>query len=299
MTLAEILEIPISPFEEVVAYETLWAINGMTEKKLTDLFKVSSSALPSEVLKSQFGLIPDISLINLKRDVEKFVTPKLKDVAACIYGSYQYPENLRRAEHPIELFYYKGNLDLLSQKAISIVGARKASEKGIRRAQKLAAGLVEAGYSIVSGLAKGIDKAAHDSAIASKGNTIAVIGTPIDEYYPKDHKPLQDYIAKNYLLISQVPFYRYKNENFLNHKLYFPRRNATMAAISEATIIVEASDTSGSLTQARACLSHQKKKLFILDSCFLNKDIKWPESYLKKGAIRVSSLEDILMHLNG
>ena len=290
------LENSINPFNEAVSYETLWAIDGMTEKKLSELFK-NSNGLPSEVLNSFMGLVPNPEIVQLKNDVSTYLLKKLQSVAVCVNSTIQYPEQLRRAEHPIELFYYKGNLDLLSLRSLSIVGAREASEEGIRRAKKLSSGLVEAGFCIVSGLAKGIDKAAHDAAIASKGKTIGVIGTPIDKYYPKEHQPLQDYIARNHLLVSQVPFYRYQHENFHNHKFYFPRRNSTMAAISEATIIVEASDTSGSLTQARACLEHQKKKLFILESCFQRKDIKWPHTYEKRGAIRVRDIKDILDNL--
>src|ERR1019366_8913989 len=108
----------------------------------------------------------------------------------------------------------------------------------------------------------------------------------IDEYYPKENRDLQDLIAKSHLLVSQVPFYRYATEPFRSRRNYFPQRNETMSALSEATIIVEASDTSGTLTQARAALE-QKRKLFILDSCFERPDITWPRRFEARGAIRV------------
>ncbi|MCZ0932026.1 MAG: DNA-processing protein DprA [Oligoflexia bacterium] len=126
--------------------------------------------------------------------------------------------------------------------------------------------------------------------------TIGVIGTPINDYYPEENKELQDEIAENFLLISQVPFYKYATELFPHRKFHFPRRNKIMASISEATVIVEAGDTSGSLIQVRECFN-QGKKLFILDSCFQNPKIKWPAKHEEKGAIRVKSTKDILKFL--
>lgn len=285
----------VNPFEEAIAYETLWAIDGMTEKKLAEKFQ-GSFKLPSEVLTQFKGIVPSQDILDLEARVKDYLLTKAGKFSVCIHGDFQYPEDLRRANYPIELFYYRGNLDLLSNRSLSIVGARKAKAEGISRAKRLAKELVEAGYTIVSGLAAGIDTAAQTSTIDCGGKTIGVIGTPVDKSYPKENAELQDKIASEHLLISQVPFYRYANESFLNHKHYFPRRNITMASISLGTIIVEASDTSGSLTQARACIQ-QNKKLFILDSCFRNADIKWPAHYESFGAIRVKTTEDILSRL--
>lgn len=253
----------------MLAYETLWAIDGMTESKLSALFK-KNDALPSQVLKSiiseyQTSLFEQNSPIEcLYKEVKKYLEAKLGSFSVVVNRDYQYPIGLRDAKHPIELFYYRGNLDLLTNKSVSIVGARAATKFGLKRAQQLAKGLVEEGFTIVSGLAAGIDTAAMTETISSGGNVIGVIGTPIDQYYPKENRNLQDSISRDFLLISQVPFFRYSKENFQLHRQHFPRRNVTMASISAATIIVEASDTSGSLTQARACIS-QNKKLFILE----------------------------------
>ncbi|MBI2521198.1 MAG: DNA-protecting protein DprA [Bdellovibrio sp.] len=283
----------ISPYEEIISYETLWAQPGMTEKKMTELF-LTYGVLPSKVLQNQLSFLPEDAA--LRTDVKRFIDKKIGTFNVCIHGDFQYPEGLRKAQHPIEMFYYRGNLDLLTTRSVSIVGARKVSSEGLQRTKRLSKELSGSGFTIVSGLAYGVDTEAHKTALLADGITIGVIGTPIDAYYPKENMELQDRIARDYLLISQVPFYRYEHESFPNHKFYFPRRNVTMAAISEATIIVEASDTSGSLTQARACIQ-QGKKLFILDSCFQKKDISWPKTYEAKGAIRVKTTEDILDHL--
>ena len=210
----------IDPFEEAVAYETLWTIKGMTEKKLSDVF-TQYDAMPSDVLKNFLGMIPDEDLKQHISEVRKYLQSRFSKFSISINRDFQYPTELRKVKNPIELFYYKGNLDLLTTKAVSIVGARKVSKDGIRRAKKLSAQLVENGYNIVSGLAAGVDTAAHEAAIASGGKTIGVIGTPIDEYYPKENKNLQDKIAEEYLLISQVPFYRHKIEHFKAHKNNF------------------------------------------------------------------------------
>lgn len=285
----------VNPFDEAIAYEVLWALQGMTEKKLAQHFK-GGFKLPTDVLRQIKGIIPHQEIIELEKDVKSYLLKKAGTFSVCVHGDFQYPEDLRQANYPIELFYYRGNLDLLSTKSLSIVGARKASQAGLSRAARLAKELSEEGYTIVSGLATGVDTAAQTSTIDSRGQTIGVIGTPLDKTYPKENTRLQEKIASEHLLISQVPFYRYANESFMNHKHYFPRRNVTMASISLGTIIVEASDTSGSLTQARACIQ-QNKKLFILDSCFHNKDIKWPAHYETLGAIRVKNTEDILARL--
>ena len=289
-----------SPYKEMLAYETLWAIEGLKESSLKVFFNCYT---PSETLKrvsNQTNLdffSSRESSDKVKCKVDNFLQTSLVNdfdtFSIVVNKNFQYPKKLNKTSFPIGLFYYKGQLDLLHTKCISIVGARQASDEGIKRAKRLAKELTKEKFTIVSGLAKGIDTVAHQSAIENHGNTIGIIGTPINKYYPIENKELQDKIAKDFLLISQVPFYKYANEHPTHRKFHFPRRNMTMASISDATIIVEASDTSGSHTQARECLK-QKKKLFILDSCFNNLSIKWPSTYEKKGAIRVKNTEDIL-----
>ncbi len=130
------------------------------------------------------------------------------------------------------------------------------------------------------------------STLDAGGRTVGVIGTPLNKSYPKENATLQQQVADEHLLISQVPFYRYENAHWKTRRYYFPQRNETMAALSSATVIVEAGETSGSLTQARACLQ-QGRKLFILNSCF-EAGLKWPQTYESRGAIRVREVDDIL-----
>jgi DNA processing protein len=275
----------ISPYNELISYETLWTRQGATIKKISEYLE--GKDLASEA---------DFSLLELeeKEKIKNYFENNSIDFSIITAKSFQYPEKLKDPKYPIKLLYYKGNFDLLeTPKKISIVGARKATEIGLKRAAKLAQLLTKKGYVIVSGLAKGIDTAAMTKAIENGGKVVGVIGTPITKYYPKENKPLQDLVAKEHLLISHVPIYRYEYENFNTKRFYFPQRNVTMAALSQATVIVEASDTSGTLTQARACME-MGRPLFILNSCFENPNIKWPHTYEKRGAIRVREIEDIL-----
>ena len=189
------------------------------------------------------------------------------------------------------------DLGLLESRSVSVVGSRRCTEDGAERAKTVVSALVKHKYTILSGLATGIDTVALSTAIRAGGSVIGVIGTPIDEYYPKENKILQDKIASEFLLISQVPFYRYHLEPFKHKRIHFPERNETMSALSEATVIIEASDTSGTLTQARAALA-QNRKLFVLNSCFENKDITWPRRFEERGAVRVHTVDDILNGLN-
>ena len=145
-------------------------------------------------------------------------------------------------------------------------------------------------------LAAGIDTVAHETAIAEGGRTIAVIGTPLSYTYPRENAELQRKIAREYLVISQVPVRRYEKQDYRKNRFFFPERNITMSALTEATIIVEAGETSGTLIQARAALQ-QRRKLFILDSCF-RKGLSWPEKFAANGAIRVKDYNDIRRHLS-
>lgn len=180
------------------------------------------------------------------------------------------------------------------------MGSRKASEDGKKRARRLAKLLVKEGYTIISGLAEGIDTSAHTAAIEAGGQTVGVIGTSITENYPASNRGLQKVISDNFLLLSQVPILYYRKNTPATNRFFFPERNKTMSALSLATIIVEASETSGTLIQARAAME-QKRKLFILNNCF-EKGLKWPEKFLTNPeysgrVFRVREIDDILKNL--
>jgi len=188
------------------------------------------------------------------------------------------PLNEVELKHAPKTLFTAGDTSLLDEGArVSIVGSRKASPEGIRRASKLASALVKNNMVVVSGLAEGIDTASHTSAIKDKGRTIAVIGTPLGQVYPKQNAALQELIARDHLLISQFPAgYPVQRKNF-------PLRNRTMALISDATVIIEAGETSGSLSQGWEAL-RLGRHLYITKSIAENPSLNWPEEMLGYGA---------------
>jgi DNA processing protein len=193
-----------------------------------------------------------------------------------------------RRDDPDAPVYYAGALSLLSRAAVSIVGTREVSEDGRGRARRLARELARGGVVVVSGLARGVDTAAHLGAIEEGGHTVAVIGTPLDKAYPAENSLLQEEIYNHHLLLTPFP---------PRERVYpsnFPKRNRVMAAVTDATVIVEASDTSGTLHQAAEC-QFLGRWLFIMKSVAENPDLKWPAKFIGKEKVAVlSSTMDIL-----
>lgn len=184
--------------------------------------------------------------------------------------------------------YYAGNLGLLNQPCVSIVGTRDVSEEGAVRARRLARELVTAEIVVVSGLAKGVDTAALTSAIENGGSTVAVIGTPLGRAYPAENARLQEDIYHNHLLLT--PF----RMGELTLKGSFPKRNRIMAAISDATVIVEASDTSGTLHQAAEC-GRLGRWLFIMKSILDDTRLAWPHKFIGTPKVALlNSTQDII-----
>lgn len=185
------------------------------------------------------------------------------------------------------MLYVKGAMEIpLPRPRVSIIGSRKASQEGLDAAETITKTLVENQTVIVSGLAEGIDTSAHRAAIDMGGKTIAVLGTPLNKVYPRKNFELQQEIMRNHLAVSQFKIgHPTKPKDFV-------LRNRTMALISDATIIVEAGDTSGSLHQGWETL-RLGRPLFIWQSVLNNKQLTWPEKMLQYGAMELSEPMDV------
>lgn len=280
----------ISPLKEMGAYEALWAKPETSFKSLAEKFRRFPERLPSDfVAEWESDCYSQLVLKTLR---EAGIT----QFGVRIHRAGEYPPKLRDAEDPVELLYYRGWWDLVETPSVAVVGTRRPSSEGIANTARIVKLLVKDGYTVVSGLARGVDSVAHNSAIKAGGRTIAVIGTPLNRVYPKENAALQKFLAERYLVISQVPVFRYSQQSYLRNRTFFPERNKTMSALTEATIIIEAGKTSGTLIQARAAL-RQGRKLFILESSFRNPDLNWPHQFESEGAIRVRTYEDIRKNL--
>lgn len=179
---------------------------------------------------------------------------------------------------------------LRQQPKVAVVGARKASPEGLRRAAKLARILVEHRAIVVSGMAEGIDAAAHAAAIDADGKTVAVIGTPLSDTYPAKHRALQERLMRDHLVVSQFA------EGYPTTRKNFPLRNRTMALICDASVIVEASDGSGSLSQGWEAL-RLGRPLFLMASILEQQNLSWPRTMLDYGAMVLREPEELLAQL--
>lgn len=192
-----------------------------------------------------------------------------------------------------DVLYTTGDTALLTEGLrVAIVGSRKATPSGIKRAQAVTRALVQHGIIVVSGLAEGIDTVAHRTAIEEGGRTIAVLGTPVSKAYPTQNSGLLEEIKRNHLAISQFPEgYPVKSENF-------PRRNRTMALICDATIVIEASENSGTRHQGWEAI-RLGRDLYLLENVATNPNLTWPKQLIEYGAqiLRREDLSDILLDI--
>ena len=186
------------------------------------------------------------------------------------------------------LLYLRGDASLLGgAPRVAIVGSRRASQEGLRRAARLARELAKESVTVVSGLARGIDAAAHRACIAAGGRTIAVLGTPLERVFPKEHAALQEEIGRDHLLVSQF------GPGTRTFRGSFPQRNRTMALLSNATVIVEAAASSGTVSQGWEAL-RLGRPLFLLRSLVEHGGLRWAAELLEHGAFVLREMEDLL-----
>lgn len=197
-----------------------------------------------------------------------------------------YPTTLRLIYNLPPFLFVRGTLAEQDLRSVAVVGTREASDVGKKRAARMSRLLVEHGVTVVSGLARGIDTAAHQATLDAGGRTIAVIGTGIRRCYPPENRDLAERIVENGALVSQ--FW----PDTAPATYTFPRRNVTMSGIAQGTVVIEASSTSGAKLQARLALEHGKK-VFLLRS--LTEQQEWARSYVqKRGAVLVDDVEDVV-----
>jgi len=203
-----------------------------------------------------------------------------------------YPQALLNIPDPPLLLYVKGRLDLLNRSAMAVVGSRNATPQGINNAEAFSKSLSEAGLCVISGLAHGIDAAAHRGALRGQASSIAVIGTGLDKVYPAANRDLAHALAQQGTLISEFPL------GTPPLPANFPRRNRIISGMSLGCLVVEASLQSGSLITARLALE-QGRDVFAIPGSIHAPQSKGCHALLKQGAKLVEAAQDILEELNG
>ena len=213
-----------------------------------------------------------------------------RKVTVLTYLDTQYPAPLRTIPDPPPLLYVQGSLLETDRHAVAIVGTRKVSAAGRILAEELARDLAEMGFTIVSGLARGVDVAAHRGALVGKGRTLAVMGCGLDRTYPADHRQLRETIEQHGAVLSELPL------GAAPHGYHFPRRNRIISGLSMGVVVTEAAIESGSLITARLA-GEQGREVFAVPGFVKAEQSRGPNSLIKDGARLVESAKDILEEL--
>ena len=202
-------------------------------------------------------------------------------------GDPAYPALLKTIHEPPPVLYCKGDPGLFERPAIALVGSRRPTLYGEKMAQVLARELCGLGIVVVSGLARGIDTAAHRGALEAKGKTIAVLGSGLLNVYPPENKRLADSIGAEGLLLSEFPL------SAEPEAWHFPQRNRLIAGLSMGTVVIEAAEASGALITARLA-AEQGREVFAVPGPVTSKMSAGPHRLIKEGAKLVEKVEDIL-----
>jgi len=229
----------------------------------------------------------DLHSIDVDRILKRYIK---EDITLITIYDKVYPKRLKMIYDPPWILYAKGRSEWLNnEKMLSIVGTRTPTKAGLRAMVKVIDPLVQNGWTIVSGMALGIDGAAHHYALES--STIAVLGSGLLNLYPKQHRELYDHIIDSHLAISEY------SPNTPPNRWQFPERNRIISGLSLGTLVIEAREKSGSLITADQALE-QGREVFALPGNILNENTVGTHRLIQQGAKLVTSAEDICIELD-
>lgn len=261
----------------LLTYYTIYELSLMPHSKLVALGLSESQA----------------DQINSPDDtqIDALITYCAQHAIEIIYYSHaRYPEQLKQIPSAPIVLFCKGNIELLAEPQIAIVGSRHATSGGMRLAEQFASQLGRVGIVITSGLARGIDSAAHRGCISASTGTIAVLGCGVDVVYPKSNHRLYQEVAEQGLLVSEfLPGSHAK-------AFYFPKRNRIVSGLSLGVLVVEAEAKSGSLITARYALE-QNREVFAVPGSLFNKNNSGCHLLIKQGAKLTENIDDVLQEL--
>ncbi|MGT2935977.1 DNA-processing protein DprA [Streptococcus castoreus] len=220
-----------------------------------------------------------LDLKTLRQEFKQFPSLSILD--------QHYPLALKEIYNPPVLLFFQGNLSLLEKPKLAVVGARKSSDIGVKSVAKILKEL-QNHFVIVSGLARGIDTSAHLACLKNGGQTIAVIGTGLDRFYPKENQNLQTFLGKNHLVLTEYG----PGEEALSY--HFPERNRIIAGLSRGIIVAEAKQRSGSLITCQFGMD-EGRDIFAIPGTILDGNAEGCLKLIKEGAICITSGADILL----
>jgi DNA processing protein len=283
----------------LTAWLTLQAVEGVGDRTLLKLIQAFTS--PEAVLAAspqdlaRVGCSAELAQriaqgpeAEIRRQIERQVSTaaRLKIQVLTLFDA-SYPERLRTIADPPPLLYVSGSLRKTDEVAVAIVGGRRATPGGRLITEEIARDLAGAGITIISGLARGIDAAAHRGALAAKGRTVAVLGCGIDRTYPPEHEPLRRAIEGQGAVISELPI----GASPQSH--HFPRRNRILSGMSMGVLVSEAAMDSGSLITAKLALE-QGREVFAVPGSVREAACRGSNGLIKEGAKLVERAQDIL-----
>ena len=276
---------------------TLMSVPGLGCSRLKVLCeKIRPISLITGLSQKEIASVPGIGDVlggNIFSRMRGLTGPPdlAKDLKFATISDPSYPKNLFNIYDPPTVLYYRGAILKEDESAVAVVGTRNPSAYGIRAAEHITRELVRAGFTIVSGLAAGIDSCAHETALRCGGRTIAVLASGPDDIYPRFNRRLSQDVASRGAVVSEVPRAPARFE-----KWAFPRRNRIISGLSLGTVVVEGAKDSGSLITAAAALD-QNREVFAVPGDMFSRHSAGPNSLIKSGAKLVQSVEDILEEL--
>lgn len=272
-------------------------IGPVTAKKLLAIYKT-----PEAIFSAPYKELCSIDIINKKRvkNIKEYSGWKeidsqlekldIKGIKMVTFNDKDYPETLRNIDDAPVVLYIKGEIQREDKFAIAVVGSRKYSFYGRVTAEKLSSELSSMGFTIVSGMARGIDTLAHTAAIKSGGRSIAVLGSGIDVPYPPENKGLMEKISDSGYVMSEFP------PGTQPDRENFPRRNRLISGLSLGVLVVEAASDSGSLITA-SCAAEQGKEVFAVPGNINSVNSAGTNELIKNGAKLVQNVGDIIEEL--
>ena len=279
-----------------IALRLVRGVGNVTYRQLLDRFASPHKILrTSPAILTEAGISARIAQAIAAFDQWKEVEAELEQLARLnarlvTQTDTEYPERLRQIHDPPPFLYIRGSFAPQDDLAIAIVGARTASTYGRKMARELAHELAGCGVCVVSGLARGIDSEAHQASLEAGGRTIAVLGSGLDVVYPREHIALAERIAETGAVVSEFSFGSQPEAG------NFPYRNRVISGISLGTVVVEATEKSGSLITAQ-CALDQNREVFAVPGPVTASRSRGPHRLIKDGAKLVESIDDILSEI--